>query len=133
MYDRLKIYAVRKHDQVHQTEGWSVSSRPNERVSFDELLERAFHNSTFSQAEAYGVVMQLIDHIKRELSQGNLVEVKGLGSFWPQASCKTVATRDELTTAETKVRIQYRPAKTFKQSKPWHRRWLHGRKDNEQQ
>ncbi|MBQ7421105.1 MAG: HU family DNA-binding protein [Prevotella sp.] len=77
-----------------------------------ELAERIQRNSTFKTGEVRGIIIELVEEIKRCLQDGQTVDLEGLGRFHLTVESRHVDRKEDFRTDRdvTAVKCKFKPA-----------------------
>jgi predicted histone-like DNA-binding protein len=109
----IKFKAVEKHNplQKESQRKYYASAVVQKKLSLDELASLISDGSTVRRNDIYAVLIGLVDVTKRELAQGNLVQLGDLGSFTVNVSSEGKETPEALTAHHIESsKIIFRPA-----------------------
>ncbi len=92
------------------------SIKSSGRVKLRALSKQIAEISTVSSADTMAVLEALLTLIPRELSDGNIVELGDLGSFWLRSRSEGAETEEAVTGRNiTRLIPDFKPGKEFKQ------------------
>jgi predicted histone-like DNA-binding protein len=84
-------------------------------ATVDEIVRDIEKFSSLSEPDIRGVIVALENVIQTKLSDGKIVRLEKLGSYYPSLSSKGENTPEEVTSASIKeVSINYRPGDRLK-------------------
>jgi predicted histone-like DNA-binding protein len=87
-----------------------------DKIGLDRLSSKLAAESIVSRADAYAVLMALLDTMLRELKEGTPIELGKLGTLSVSISSKGMDSEDQVTAASvSKARILFRPGKELKE------------------
>ncbi len=88
-----------------------------EEADIDELVSDIEKFSALSEPDIRGVVIALENTIQGKLSNGRIVRLEKLGSFYPSLSSRGENTAEEVTAASiTDTRVNYRAEKRIQKT-----------------
>ncbi len=94
------------------TKKWYAVVINNGEATVDDLVNEIEKFSALSEADIRGVIIALENVIQKELTDGKIVRLDKLGSFYPSLSSNGSATAKEFTAALIKsAKVNYRPGK----------------------
>ncbi len=84
-------------------------------TDIDKLCQLISANSTMSRADVYGVVIELLEKINHELSEGRTVKLDKLGHFSLSLKSDGVGAPEEVSSRLIKgAKINFRPDKEMR-------------------
>lgn len=115
------------------SQGFAVISVAPQRITLEEICNKASKGSTFSRHELKAAVEILAETIAEDMRRGNIVDLGPLGIFQPTAKSGMKPNADDFTWHDVKANVCFRPAKGLKQSaEQGVKRWMKGRKQQGQ-
>ena len=94
------------------TKKWYAIIASDGEVTVDDLTKKIEKFSALSEADIRGVIIALENVIQEELTNGKIIRLDKLGSFYPSLSSEGVANKNEFTVANIKsAKVNYRPGK----------------------
>ncbi|MDD4636500.1 MAG: HU family DNA-binding protein [Bacteroidales bacterium] len=85
-------------------------------ISFSHLVEEMADASSFTPGDLRGVLSTITHAMVRHLSEGNSVELEGLGYFSPILKCERSTERSEISTASVQfTKIRFRTCSCIKE------------------
>lgn len=112
---KFKVVERRNPLQREEQKKYYASAVIQKRLNLDDLASRISDGSTVRRNDVYAVLIGLVDAAKRELAQGNLVQLGDLGSFTVNVSSEGKETPEALTAAHIdSSKIIFRPAVQLK-------------------
>ena len=104
--------------KVFKEEKWMITLRRHKKRSFKETMETVALRTTSSPADIEGLLQAYLEQIRYHVINGESVNVKGLGTFYPKVSSKMVDTAEEATVKNCvqSVTIGFRPCTELKEA-----------------
>lgn len=94
------------------TKKWYAVVNNNGEATMDDLVNEIEKFSALSEADIRGVIIALENVIQKELTDGKIVRLDKLGSFYPSLSSNGTATEKEFNASLIKgAKVNYRPGK----------------------
>lgn len=91
---------------------WYAIVKTDGELTIDELTKAIEKFSTLSEADIRAVIIALENVIIRELTNGKIIRLDKLGSFYPSLSSLGAATEAEFNVSLIKsAKVNYRPGK----------------------
>lgn len=91
---------------------WYANAVLDEELSINELVKQIEKFSALSEADIRGVIIALENVIQEELTNGKIVRLDVLGSFYPVLSSEGVPAEKDFTISNIKgAKVNYRPGK----------------------
>ena len=99
------------------TKKWYATIVTDGELTVDDLTNKIEKFSALSEADIRGVIIALENVIYEELTNGKIIRLDKLGSFYPSLSCNGVANAIDFTVADIKsAKVNYRPGKRISNS-----------------
>ena len=104
--------------KVFKEEKWMITLRRHKKRSFKETMETVALRTTSSPADIEGLLQAYLEQIRYHVINGESVNIKGLGTFYPKVSCKMVDSAEEATVKNCvqSVTIGFRPCTELKEA-----------------
>ncbi|MBO7227563.1 MAG: HU family DNA-binding protein [Bacteroidales bacterium] len=104
--------------KVFKEEKWMITLRRHKKRSFKETMETVALRTTSSPADIEGLLQAYLEQIRYHVINGESVNIKGLGTFYPKVSSKMVDTAEEATVKNCvqSVTIGFRPCTELKEA-----------------
>lgn len=104
--------------KVFKEEKWMITLRRHKKRSFKETMETVALRTTSSPADIEGLLQAYLEQIRYHVINGESVNVKGLGTFYPKVSSRMVDTAEEATVKNCvqSVTIGFRPCTELKEA-----------------
>ena len=104
--------------KVFKEEKWMITLRRHKKRSFKETMETVSLRTTSSPADIEGLLQAYLEQIRYHVINGESVNVKGLGTFYPKVSSRMVDTAEEATVKNCvqSVTIGFRPCTELKEA-----------------
>ena len=84
-------------------------------VTIQQLAEKIADISTVSSIDVVAVLEAFVQLVPRELTEGNIVRLGALGSFWIRVKSDGSATSEEVSASNVnKILPKFTPSKRFK-------------------
>ena len=94
------------------TKKWYATIATDGEVTVDDLTKKIEKFSALSEADIRGVIIALENVIQDELTNGKIIRLDKLGSFYPSLSSEGVENAKDFTVANIKnAKVNYRPGK----------------------
>lgn len=94
------------------TKKWYAVVSNNGEATVDDLVNEIEKFSALSEADIRGVIIALENVIQKELTNGKIVRLDKLGSFYPSLSSNGAATAKDFNASLIKgAKVNYRPGK----------------------
>ena len=94
------------------TKKWYATIATDGEVTVDDLTKKIEKFSALSEADIRGVIIALENVIQDELTNGKIIRLDKLGSFYPSLSSEGVEKPKDFTVANIKnAKVNYRPGK----------------------
>lgn len=94
------------------TKKWYAVVNNNGEATMDDLVNEIEKFPALSEADIRGVIIALENVIQKELTDGKIVRLDKLGSFYPSLSSNGTATEKEFNASLIKgAKVNYRPGK----------------------
>ena len=94
------------------TKKWYATVKSDGEVSIDDLTKAIEKFSALSEADIRAVIIALENVIISELTNGKIIRLDKLGSFYPSLSSLGAATEAEFNVSLIKsAKVNYRPGK----------------------
>ena len=91
---------------------WYANAVLDEELTIDDLVKKIEKFSSFSEPDIRGIIVSLENVIKEEITNGKIIRLDVLGSFYPSLSTEGVDNEEDFTAANIKsVKTIYRPGK----------------------
>ena len=91
---------------------WYAAIVTDGEMTVDDLTKKIEKFSALSEADIRGVIIALENVIQDELTNGKIIRLDKLGSFYPSLSSEGVVTEKDFTVANIRLaRVNYRPGK----------------------
>ncbi|WP_379967157.1 HU family DNA-binding protein [Epilithonimonas sp. UC225_85] len=91
---------------------WYANAVLDEELTLDDLVKKIEKFSSFSEPDIRGIIVSLENVIKEEITNGKIIRLDVLGSFYPSLSTEGVDNEEDFTAANIKsVKTIYRPGK----------------------
>jgi nucleoid DNA-binding protein len=90
--------------------GFRTTVKSNGKADMDSLVASASKNTTMHKAELQMAFTLMLDAIKENLENGNIVELKGIGNIAFSCSGAWTETADEQTRVEHKIGVAFYPS-----------------------
>ena len=91
---------------------WYANAVLDEELTIDDLVKKIEKFSSFSEADIRGIIVAVENVIKEEITNGKIIRLDVLGSFYPSLSTDGVENEEDFTAANIKsVKTIYRPGK----------------------
>ena len=99
------------------TKKWYATIVTDGELTVDDLTNKREKFSALSEADIRGVMIALENVIYEELTNGKIIRLDKLGSFYPSLSSNGVANANDFTVADIKsAKVNYRPGKRISNS-----------------
>ena len=104
--------------KVFKEDKWMITLRRHKKRSLKETTETVALRSTSSPADIEGLLQAYFEQIRYHVINGESVNIKGLGTFYPKVSCKMVDSAEEATVKNCvqSVTIGFRPCTELKEA-----------------
>ena len=104
--------------KVFKEEKWLIALRRHKKRSLKETTEAVALQPTSSPADIEGLLQAYLEQIRYHVLNGESVNIKGLGTFYPKVSSKMVDKAEEATVKNCvrSVTIGFRPCTELKES-----------------
>lgn len=94
------------------TKKWYATIKNDGELTVDDLVEQIEKFSALSEADIRGVIIALENVIQKELTNGRIIRMDKLGSFYPSLSSEGAATEEEFNASMIKgAKVNYRAGK----------------------
>lgn len=91
---------------------WYANAVLDEELTVDDLVKKIEKFSSFSEADIRGIIIAMENVIKEEITNGKIIRLDVLGSFYPSLSSEGVEKKEDFAAANIKgVKANYRPGK----------------------
>ena len=90
--------------------GYRTTVKSNGKADMDSLVASASKNTTLHKAELRMAFELMLDAIKENLSDGRIVELKGIGNIGFSCSGAWTETPEEQTAVEHKIGVSFFPS-----------------------
>lgn len=112
---KLKTVAKRNPLEVEMPPKYYASAMHDASVDLDGLATAVSNRCSLRRSDVHGVLIALMDIIPDELSNGKIVTLDSLGSFYINVKSEGAETPEELSHSYVKgLKVQYRPALKLK-------------------
>jgi len=104
--------------KVFKEEKWLIALRRHKKRSLKETTEAVALQTTSSPADIEGLLQAYLEQIRYHVLNGESVNIKGLGTFYPKVSSKMVDKAEEATVKNCvqSVTIGFRPCTELKEA-----------------
>lgn len=94
------------------TKKYYASIKTDTELTVDDLVEQIEKFSALSEADIRGVIIALENVIQKELTNGRIIRLDKLGSFYPSLSSEGSLTAEEFNVSLIKgAKVNYRAGK----------------------
>lgn len=94
------------------TKKWYATVVNDGELAIDDLVNQIEKFSALSEADIRGVIIALENVIQEGLSNGKIIRLDKLGSFYPSLSSASSLTQEDFTSSLIKgAKVNYRPGK----------------------
>lgn len=91
---------------------WYASIITDGELTIDDLTKQIEKFSSLSEADIRGVIIALENVIQQQLTDGKIIRLDKLGSFYPSLSSEGVFQKEDFTVSKIKwAKVNYRPGK----------------------
>lgn len=91
---------------------WYATIVTDGELNVDDLTKQIEKFSSLSEADIRAVIIATENVIQKELSNGKIIRLDKLGSFYPSLSSEGVAEKEDFNVSKIKgVKVNYRPGK----------------------
>lgn len=91
---------------------WYATVVNDGELAIDDLVNQIEKFSALSEADIRGVIIALENVIQEGLSNGKIIRLDKLGSFYPSLSSASSLTQEDFTSSLIKgAKVNYRPGK----------------------
>jgi len=91
---------------------WYALATLGEELTIDDLVRKIEKFSSFSEADIRGIIIAMENVIKEEMTNGKVIRLDVLGSFYPSLSSVGTESEEDFTADNIKsARAIYRPGK----------------------
>ena len=104
--------------KVFKEDKWMITLRRHKKRSLKETTESVALQTTSSSSDIEGLLQAYLEQIRYHVINGESVNIKGLGTFYPKVSCKMVDSAEEATVKNCvqSVTIGFRPCTELKEA-----------------
>ena len=107
-----------KKKKVLKQDKWVATLRRQDHLTLEETSEMVSIRGTILPSEVSGVLRAYFEQIRYHVINGESVNIKGLGTFYPKVSCKMVDSAEDAT---VKICVQsftigFRPCTELKEA-----------------
>ena len=114
---KYNVIARKKPGDAAAPPKYYPSLKSSGRVKLRQLAEQIAEISTVSTVDTMAVLEALLTVVPRELSDGNIVELGDLGSFWLRLNSEGAEAAEDVTSRNiTAVKPRFSPGSRFKQT-----------------
>ncbi len=106
----LKLSKTKAYNPSTKKQGFRTTVKSNGKADMDSLVTSASKNTTMHKAELQMAFTLMLDAIKENLENGNIVELKGIGNIAFSCSGAWTETADEQTSVEHKIGVAFFPS-----------------------
>lgn len=91
---------------------WYASIVNDGELSIDDLTKQIEKFSSLSESDIRSVIIALENVIQDQLTNGKIIRLDKLGSFYPSLSSEGVTKKDDFNSSKIKgAKVNYRPGK----------------------
>lgn len=106
----LKLSKTKAYNPSTKEQGYRTTVKSNGKADMDSLVASASKNTTMHKAELRMGFELMLDAIRENLSEGKIVELKGIGNIAFSCSGAWTKTADEQSAVEHKIGVTFFPS-----------------------
>ena len=106
----LKLSKTKAYNPSTKEQGYRTTVKSNGKADMDAIVESASKNTTMHKAELRMAFELALDAIRESLSDGKIVELKGIGNIAFSCSGAWTKTAEEQTGVEHKIGVTFFPS-----------------------
>lgn len=106
----LKLSKTKAYNPSTKKQGFLTTVKSNGKADMETLVAAASKNTTMHKAELQMAFTLMLDAIKENLENGNIVELKGIGNIAFSCSGAWTETADEQNAVEHKIGVAFYPS-----------------------
>ena len=106
----LKLSKSKAYNPSTKEQGYRTTVKSNGKADMDTLVASASKNTTMHKAELRMAFELMLDAISDNLTQGNIVELKGIGNIGFSCSGAWTKTADEQNGIDHKIGVAFYPS-----------------------
>ncbi len=108
----LKLSKTKAYNPSTKEQGYRTTVKSNGKADMDSIVESASKNTTMHKAELKMAFELALDAISTALSNGQSVELKGIGTIGFSCSGAWTKTAEEQSGVEHKIGVAFYPSQT---------------------